>query len=158
MLLSKVFQCLGLVYGELSLEVSNSEERMEYIEQAVVMLKKAVLHYEDSICLYQLALALSEAREVLYIDQIDEALLYVNRAIELNPYNPSFYNLLSLLMSSKARHEDASHFALVGLSTCIKYQGKEKTGHSETTNERQLLWDDIDPAFKEELLKYYSLI
>lgn len=67
-LLSIVFQCLGLVYGELALEVIDSRERNVYQDQAVVMLRKSVDHNEDPMILYQLALALSEAKQVPYIN------------------------------------------------------------------------------------------
>jgi hypothetical protein len=64
-LLSQTFQWLGIVYGELSLEVLERDERVEYQNQAVVMLSKAVqICQTDSVLYYQLSLGLAEAGQV----------------------------------------------------------------------------------------------
>ena len=149
---------MGLVYGELGLEVADATERTTYQDQAVVMLKKSVDHHEDAMTLYQLALALSEAKEVFpKINQVEEAFNTLNRAIELNPQNPMFYNLLALLLSAKAQHETASKVALTGWSSCVSHQIKARNGQLDSSNEKSLLWDNIDPGFKEELLKFQIL-
>lgn len=64
-----------------------------------------------------------------------------------------FYNLLALLLSSKAQHEQASRAALDGWYACISYQSMARKPNLDVRNEKSLLWDNIDPGFKEELLK-----
>jgi hypothetical protein len=62
-------QWLGLVYGELALEVLESTERLMYQNQAVVMLSKAVqVEQQNSVLFYQFAFALSEVGEVFSIN------------------------------------------------------------------------------------------
>jgi tetratricopeptide (TPR) repeat protein len=153
-LLSIVFQSLGLVYGELALEVVDSQERQTYRNQAVVMLSKAVDHLEDPVILYQLALALSE------VGEFEGAISNLDKSIELEPHNPASYNLLALLLSSRSQYEKAAQAALVGWTTCVSYQSVSQKGHLNVNGEAHLIWENIDPGFKEELLRFacYNLV
>lgn len=64
-ILGQVFQWLGVVYGELSLEVVRREDRTRHQEEAIIMLSKArTLQKTNHVARYQLALQFAEVGEV----------------------------------------------------------------------------------------------
>jgi hypothetical protein len=64
-LLSQVYQWLGVVYGELALEVVERTERVTFQNNAAIMLSKArSWNRDDSFIRYQLALQYAELGEV----------------------------------------------------------------------------------------------
>jgi hypothetical protein len=66
-LLGQVYQWLGVVYGELALEVVSREDRLRLQNDAIVMLSKARnLQRSDPKIRYQLALQYAEVGEVIW--------------------------------------------------------------------------------------------
>ena len=64
-ILSQVFQWLGVVYGELSLEVVGRGDRIRHQEEAITLLSKArSLQKNNHLARYQLALQYAEVGEV----------------------------------------------------------------------------------------------
>lgn len=67
-MLSQVFGWLGVVYGELSLEVVGREERNRFKSRAAILLRKSRNHCKTNPqTRYQLALQFAEMGEVCFI-------------------------------------------------------------------------------------------
>lgn len=66
-MLAQIFQWLGIVYGELSLEVVSRQDRTVHQDEAIIMLSKArnLQKGNDSIR-YQLALQLAQVGDVCF--------------------------------------------------------------------------------------------
>lgn len=145
LLLSKVYQWLGLIYGELGLEGVEKEVRETFQSQAVVMLSKAMhLQKRNAILRYQLALSLIE------IGEFEEAAVEAHHAITYNPNCPSFYNLLALMLSSQKQYEKAMQIATAGWNVCVEQLcSKENVKISEA--ERLVNWELVETPYKDEL-------
>lgn len=149
-LLSQVYQWLGVVYGELALEVVDRTERITFQNNAATMLSKARnWNREDPLIRYQLALQYAELGEVLNIlMQFQSSIDEVNKAINLDPVNPSYYNLLAQLLSSKSEFDTAASISLAGWKRCVKQYTTPNA-----PNESMINWDGVDYRFKEDLIK-----
>jgi hypothetical protein len=145
LLLSKVYQWLGLIYGELGLEGVEKEVRETFQSQAVVMLSKAIhLQKRNATLRYQLALAMIE------IGEFEQAAIEVQHATTYNPNCPSFYNLLALMLSSQKQYEKAMQIATAGWKVCVEQLcPKENVKISEA--ERLVNWELVETPYKDEL-------
>ncbi|KAJ3322235.1 Tetratricopeptide repeat protein 7A [Boothiomyces sp. JEL0866] len=147
LLLSRVFQWLGIVYGELALDVIGREERLDYQTEAVLILRKAKeLDKNNSRIRFQLALQLAE------IGEFEEAIDEVNHSLNLSPHSPGPYNLLALLLSSKDHHDKGLEVANAGWKSCMKEHLFVAPGSEKTDQELLVDWDSVDIHFKEEIL------
>ncbi|KAJ3272125.1 Tetratricopeptide repeat protein 7A [Terramyces sp. JEL0728] len=147
LLLSRIFQWLGIVYGELALDVIGREDRQDYQTEAVLILKKAKeLDKNNSRIRFQLALQLAE------IGEFGQAIDEINQSLNLSPHSPGPYNLLALLLSSKEHYDKALEVANAGWKSCMKEHSLVVAGDK---GEQDLLvdWDSVDIHFKEEILK-----
>jgi len=67
-ILAQIFQWLGVVYGELSLEVVGRQDRTRHQEEAIIMLSKASnLQKNDDTIRFQLALQLTQVGDVSFV-------------------------------------------------------------------------------------------
>jgi tetratricopeptide (TPR) repeat protein len=160
-ILSQVFQWLGVVYGELSLEVVKREDRTRHQEEAIIMLSKArSLQKTNHRARYQLALQFAEVGEVrlfflvnffnfLFHFQFQQAVDEINRAITLDSTVPSYYNLLVLMLSSKSHVDKALALGNAGWSHCLKHLC---TIH-KVDSESELAWDSVNPSYRDDLVK-----
>jgi hypothetical protein len=86
---------------------------------------------------------------IKFQSSIDE----INRAIHLDPINPSYYNLLALLLSSKSEFGTAANVALAGWKKCVKHYITPNA-----PNESMINWDVVDYKFKEDLIKLITFL
>ncbi|KAI8893149.1 hypothetical protein BC833DRAFT_609421 [Globomyces pollinis-pini] len=143
---SLVYQWLGVVYGELAVEVFDRQEREDFQNEAISLLTKAKqLTPNNAKVRYQLALQLSEVGE--FSLAIDE----VNKSIQLDPHNPSSYNLLALLLTSKLDYAKALQVASLGHKEFVA-SAATLPNPNKIELEYLVNWDNVELKRKEELL------
>jgi tetratricopeptide (TPR) repeat protein len=114
-LLCKVNQWLGVVYGELGLETTQREDRLDYQTKGTELLQKAVGLEDSGVLRYQYALSLVE------IGEFELGMSQIQKAIELDPAQPSFYNLLALMLDSREQTSKAIDICKSGWRCCIEF-------------------------------------
>jgi tetratricopeptide (TPR) repeat protein len=151
MILGSIYQWLGVVYGELSMEVIEGTQRRTYQNEAIEMLQKATeLNAYDATLFYQLSLQLGE------VGEFSQAIDNINQSIKLQPQNPASYNLLALLLSSRGKSEKALEVVIEGWGLCLsKYADVRHQSNLDDTSEveQKINWETVDPFFKREMIK-----
>ncbi|KAJ1337047.1 hypothetical protein BSLG_006807 [Batrachochytrium salamandrivorans] len=150
-ILKDIYQWLGVVYGEQSIEVSSNRERRLLQSQAIAMLQKATaMDSTDPIMHYQLALQLAEVGE--FADAIDA----INQSIEIKSDFPNAYNLLSLILNSKSQTNRALQVVQEGWRACaIKYAKTQLVKVRATADshiESMIKWDYVPIELREDLI------
>lgn len=112
--LVKLLQYRGIIYGELALEVRNTQLRNEYSTVAVNSFELCIRYDKKQWeVYYQLALQKAEMLEIA------TAIEYLNRAITINPNNIPSWNLLALLCSAQGNYAQALKVCEIGWKTTI---------------------------------------
>nr|KAJ3417064.1 hypothetical protein HK105_001104 [Polyrhizophydium stewartii] len=149
-ILRRVYQWLGVVYGEHALEVTSGKERRRLQSEAIAMLQKAAaIDDKDHMVHYQLALQLAEAGE--FGDAVDA----INQSIRAKPDFPNAYNLLALLMNSKAQNDRALQVIREGWRVCVIKFAKEqviKAGKKAASLESMITWDSVPAELRDDLI------
>ncbi|KAN0031115.1 hypothetical protein ACTA71_010196 [Dictyostelium dimigraforme] len=98
--LSKAYLLMGIAYGKKAIECKSSHEKNQNLELALISLKKSYeidpYDYRNS---YHLALIYADSRDT------PMALKYIHESLALNPYEPSLWSCLALLLSSNKNYE-----------------------------------------------------
>ncbi|EGF82374.1 hypothetical protein BATDEDRAFT_22819 [Batrachochytrium dendrobatidis JAM81] len=149
--LKSIYQWLGVVYGEQSLETSDHTERHSLQSEAKAMLEKAVaICNTDYILYYQLALQLAEMGESA--DAVDA----INQSIGLKSDFPNAYNLLSLILNAKSQNSRALQVIQEGWRVCVIKYGKlqliNAANVADTNIESSITWDLIPVNIKEDMI------
>ncbi|KAI9206104.1 uncharacterized protein BJ171DRAFT_498690 [Polychytrium aggregatum] len=148
--LVKVEQYLGITYGEMALEVSDSELRGRCQEKSIEHLSCAVqLNPEQWETRYQLALAYAE------LGESDLSIEHLQIALTLNPTHASSWNLLALVLSSKKNYLASLRICETGWRQCINSLATRLGTPPEAidgSGELPLLWDCVSPFEKESLM------
>jgi tetratricopeptide (TPR) repeat protein len=111
----KVNQWLGVVYGELGLETTQREDRLDYQTKGTELLQKAVGLEDSGVLRYQYALSLVE------LGDFELGMSQIQKAIEIDPAQPSFYNLLALMLDSREQTTKAIEICKSGWRCCIEF-------------------------------------
>ncbi|KAK5584910.1 hypothetical protein RB653_006528 [Dictyostelium firmibasis] len=97
---NKAYLLMGIAYGKKAIECKSSHEKNQNLELALVSLKKSYeidpYDYRNS---YHLALVYADSRDT------PMALKYIHESLALNPYEPSLWSCLALLLSSNKNYE-----------------------------------------------------
>ncbi|KAJ1542517.1 hypothetical protein HK096_009297, partial [Nowakowskiella sp. JEL0078] len=147
-LMHKALKYLGTVYGELALEVRNSEQRSHYRSKALECLTESLQLDENSWdAAYQLALQYAE------IGEIQLAIDVLNKGLTINQSHISSWNLLALLI----KFDQALKVCEVGWKTCVDNIANEKQQSlwkSKGGRWDVFTWDIVESSEKEELIKF----
>ncbi|KAJ3296469.1 hypothetical protein HK104_001562 [Borealophlyctis nickersoniae] len=110
----KAYQFLGVAYGELGLEVRDSQERRQLQERAAECLRESVRLNESCWqAWYQLAMQYAE------LGEIADAIAAVNKSLQLKSNHIPSWNLLALLVSSRKELDQALKVCDMGWKECI---------------------------------------
>ncbi|KAI8806098.1 hypothetical protein BJ742DRAFT_369292 [Cladochytrium replicatum] len=163
---SKIKQYVGLLYGELSLEVRDSQSRQTFQAKAIESLEDALKSVENVAgqrpikrgakdhaspwkLKYQIALQYAE------IGEISQAINVLNESIKMNPIHVRSWNLLALLMSCRKDFDQALKVCTVGWKECVSVIGKPRAASIVNPGDHDsIAWDGADSTDKEELINF----
>ncbi|KAJ3031119.1 hypothetical protein HDV00_008509 [Rhizophlyctis rosea] len=149
----KAFQYVGIACGELGLEVRDSQERQSLHSKALESLAQSHRLDEDAWdVLYQLGLTYAE------LGEIPEAILTVNKSLQLNSAHVPSWNLLALLMTARKEMDQALRVCDVGWKECVGVLvGGANAGQNGVNGDGGevgggFTWDAVGVVEKEELM------
>ncbi|KAI9341202.1 hypothetical protein BDR26DRAFT_918529 [Obelidium mucronatum] len=148
-----VYKYRGIVYGELSAEVTDSADRRGFQETAVSSLRESLeRHNQESSkgdwqLFYQLALQLGEMGE------IPDAVMAIQESLTLNSANVASWNLLALLLTSLRQYSQAFEVCDAGWKEGIDSAPVKASvsGISVDGNDGIVIWDSVPVRVKEDL-------
>ncbi|KAI9004136.1 hypothetical protein BC832DRAFT_592829 [Gaertneriomyces semiglobifer] len=149
------YKWLGVAYGELALEVRDSQLRRTYQKEALVALLRAkALKPECWDVLYQRALQLAE------IGEIGRAILRVKDSLQRHKSHAPSWNLLALLLSAKKDFTQAIQVCDMGAKECLSRLERSAVVHQEDSASGRVSlgtstrwsYDHIDTIAREELI------
>ncbi|KAJ3380191.1 hypothetical protein HDU92_006140 [Lobulomyces angularis] len=150
---SKVHQYSALTYGELAMEVHDSDIRRSHQINAIDSFKKAIdvnLIEDGQVLLFQYALQYAE------LGEIDTAIEAVRLSLKKNSYHVGSYNLLALCLAYKGDFKTAQKICDGGFKECVAALTKNaKEASVKADGEepgRPFSWDQVDSRKKEELI------
>ncbi|KAJ3117183.1 hypothetical protein HK098_006351 [Nowakowskiella sp. JEL0407] len=151
-LLRTSLKMLGVVCGELALEVRDSDERVKYRAQAVECLEEAFRFDETRWDIaYQLALQYAE------IGEIQTSIDTLNKGLSINQGHTPSWNLLALLLSSRKDLDQALKVCEVGWKACVAgiASGRQETFTKPVGSKPDVFtWDTVGSTEKEDLINF----
>ncbi|KAJ3398148.1 hypothetical protein CcCBS67573_g08892 [Chytriomyces confervae] len=152
-LLARVHNVRGVVYGELGLEVTSSHARKDFQTNALHALRESAQCHEagdsksDWNLLYQTALQLGEMGE------IPAAIQAIQESLQISSTSVSSWHLLSLLLSSLRRYEQASDVCEAGWKEALEVAPSVVAISDESSDDSEaiIVWDSIPVRVKEDL-------
>ncbi|KAJ3232780.1 hypothetical protein HDU81_002738 [Chytriomyces hyalinus] len=152
-LFARVHNVRGVVYGELGLEVTNSHTRKDFQKNALHSLRESAQCHDagesksDWNLLYQTALQLGE------MGDIPSAIQAIQDSLHLSSTSVSSWHLLSLLLSSLRRYEQASDVCEAGWKEALEVAPSVVAISDESSDDSEaiIVWDSIPVRVKEDL-------